>query len=78
VPPLPLSDAAAAAIASAPALLVALLGWGLQIRTHRQTVAVLEKEIERLTTLLTLAMVGGRRVDPEAGGASPAPGPRRP
>jgi hypothetical protein len=54
VPPLP--DAAAAAIASAPALLVALLGWALHIRGCRETMRALREENRRLIeTLARLA-----------------------
>jgi hypothetical protein len=53
VPPLP---DAAAAIAAAPALLVALLGWGLHIRSCRETLRALREENTRLIeTLARLA-----------------------
>ncbi len=54
--PLPPSDAATAALAAAPALLVALLGWGLHIRSCRETLRALREENTRLIeTLARLA-----------------------
>jgi hypothetical protein len=55
VPPPP-SEATAAALAAAPALLVALLGWGLHIRSCRETLRALRAENQRLIeTLARLA-----------------------
>ena len=56
MPPLP--DAVAAALAAAPALLVALLGWGLHVRTCRETLRALREENQRL--IETLARVAER------------------
>jgi hypothetical protein len=54
--PLPPSEATAAALAAAPALLVALLGWGLHIRSCRETLRALRAENQRLIeTLARLA-----------------------
>lgn len=57
-PPLPPTDAVAAALAAAPALLVALLGWGLHIRSCRETLRALREENTRL--IETLARVAER------------------
>jgi hypothetical protein len=55
VPPTP-SDTVAAALAATPALLVALLGWGLHIRSCRETLRALREENRRLIeTLARLA-----------------------
>jgi len=54
--PVSTADAWAAALASAPALLVALLGWGLHIRGCRETMRALREENRRLIeTLARLA-----------------------
>jgi hypothetical protein len=52
------TEAAAAALAAAPALLVALLGWGLHIRGCRETLRALREENRRL--LETLARIAER------------------
>lgn len=56
--PPPPSDAAVAALSAAPALLVALLGWGLHIRECRGTLRALREANRRL--IETLARVAER------------------
>jgi hypothetical protein len=57
VPPPP-ADAVAAALAAAPALLVALLGWALHLRSCRETLRALREENTRL--IETLARIAER------------------